>query len=793
MAGLIKGFGLLADAGGYISSKAKDLIDEISEFADVDSNGMVSVFHRTSKENADKIRESGIFTPKEDGIFFSTKRGGANSDGYGDEVIELKIPADKLELDDIFDGEAHLRLPAKANKPNDVSEFIPNKPLPEPSGLLDMSTPARMSRADDMGFDTNTTYYHGTDEDFDAFDPQSVGSNFGFDKKGFFFTTSKDSANRSRKSYPSGSKYTYTDEQKKAAAGGRVIGTHLKLNNPLTRKDIEGFDSGGGGQSPIALYDLNRAKIEKALESGQYDGVKIKAEGQTMVTVLEPSQIRSTDATFDPAKASSSNLLASNPAAGATAAGMGLIAMGASDDSEAGVVSSAAKVGKGLLDFPNQITRDSNASLLNFNDDAFHGSTYDISDFSDAGTLNPEGHFGAAHYFTSSADDASRNYAGLGPDLTQRVQQRAEQLEGDLDGYGVDDLMGSYPNMTRPEAESIAGGDSELFSDVMKRIATKELVGDNAGVMYPVKLRRGNAFDISSDGDTFLRYEHDVQSRDDFISDARNEFDVKDFDNADEFEVAVEDLADEMYDDAINTTEPEGALVDFVDSFRSQASEYNVDDESVNDIVGAIHELAYMDGGMSGKDLDHLMRNTEWYADNDTGKMINNEVYRKAIEDSGFNSIVHDGNIFKGMEIDPDTRHTIMFSPKDIRSTNAKFDPANSQSSNILASKPAATIGAGILGAIGASQSGKTYADYSPSNLARLQNDDVGGYQAPFSGLLARAAMGANSLNDRGVDDPLMQFVAPRLPSELMGKIAYNDKRGASDYLKAAAGLLGLY
>lgn len=137
--------------------------------------------------------------------------------------------------------------------------------------------------------------------------------------------------------------------------------------------------------------------------------------------------------------------------------------------------------------------------------------------------------------------------------------------------------------------------------------------------------------------------------------------------------------------------------------------------------------------------------------------------------------------------------HVAIFEPQNIRSKFAKFDPANSQSSNLLASKPAATIGAGILGAIGASQSGKTYADYSPSNLARLQNDDVGGYQAPFSGLLARAAMSANSLNDRGVDDPLMQFVAPRLPSELMGKIAYNDKRGASDYLKAAAGLLGLY
>ena len=48
-------------------------------------------------------------------------------------------------------------------------------------------------------------------------------------------------------------------------------------------------------------------------------------------------------------------------------------------------------------------------------------------------------------------------------------------------------------------------------------------------------------------------------------------------------------------------------------------------------------------------------------------------------------------------------------------------------------------------------------------------------------------------VNKRGVDDPLMGFVAPRIPSELMDKIAYNDRRGITDYLKASAGLIGLY
>ena len=47
------------------------------------------------------------------------------------------------------------------------------------------------------------------------------------------------------------------------------------------------------------------------------------------------------------------------------------------------------------------------------------------------------------------------------------------------------------------------------------------------------------------------------------------------------------------------------------------------------------------------------------------------------------------------------------------------------------------------------------------------------------------------SINKVGYDDPLLGMVASQLPSELMNKIAYNDKRGLLDYAKAYAGLLG--
>jgi hypothetical protein len=89
------------------------------------------------------------------------------------------------------------------------------------------------------------------------------------------------------------------------------------------------------------------------------------------------------------------------------------------------------------------------------------------------------------------------------------------------------------------------------------------------------------------------------------------------------------------------------------------------------------------------------MRNAEWYAeDYDTGDMINNEVYKNALESAGFDSITHDADIFTGMDVESGTKHTIMLRPENIRSVNAMFDP--SQKGNIGLMKTAAPVGIGL-------------------------------------------------------------------------------------------------
>ena len=59
----------------------------------------------------------------------------------------------------------------------------------------------------------------------------------------------------------------------------------------------------------------------------------------------------------------------------------------------------------------------------------YHGTTHNINEFKGGENGNIEGHFGAVNYFTSSSHDVHKNYMGVGPDLTSRIEQKAERLK----------------------------------------------------------------------------------------------------------------------------------------------------------------------------------------------------------------------------------------------------------------------------------------------------------------------------------------------------------------------------
>ncbi|MFA5166783.1 MAG: hypothetical protein WC449_05860, partial [Candidatus Paceibacterota bacterium] len=100
-----------------------DQIDKAQEIRDgkglVDKNGYVVLYHRTDKRSADKIVKSGQMTSKEDGLFFSTRPTG-QAEGYGDTVVKVRLPIEKLEVNDIFVEETHLRYPTRS-----IGKMIP--------------------------------------------------------------------------------------------------------------------------------------------------------------------------------------------------------------------------------------------------------------------------------------------------------------------------------------------------------------------------------------------------------------------------------------------------------------------------------------------------------------------------------------------------------------------------------------------------------------------------------------------------------------------------------------------
>ena len=104
---------------------AQDLIEEIKTVgAKVDKNGYVTLYHQTTNENADKIKQSGKMFAKEPYVYFSTSKGASQSDGRGQTKLEFKIPAEKLLLDDIFSDNADVKIPLNGSRSLDVSNYL---------------------------------------------------------------------------------------------------------------------------------------------------------------------------------------------------------------------------------------------------------------------------------------------------------------------------------------------------------------------------------------------------------------------------------------------------------------------------------------------------------------------------------------------------------------------------------------------------------------------------------------------------------------------------------------------
>jgi len=223
---------------------------------------------------------------------------------------------------------------------------------------LDMSHVARMKRAREQGFDTDTVYYHGSSRggyndthDIESFDFDKSGDKWGQDENSFFFSSNPNEANF----------YATTDNLGRRTEGA-VYPTYQKSQNPLVIDSADDLDL--ASEAAVGYWDARHKELMEAARAGNHDAIRLIDRGaygdqeDIMHVALDPTNIRSINAAFDPEKIGSPNLLASAAPAAVTA---GLVAASmAPEEAQAGVITQGGK------------------RLIN----AYHGSPHDFDQFS---------------------------------------------------------------------------------------------------------------------------------------------------------------------------------------------------------------------------------------------------------------------------------------------------------------------------------------------------------------------------------------------------------------------------
>jgi len=263
----------------------------------------------------------------------------------------------------------------------------------------------------------------------------------------------------------------------------------------------------------------------------------------------------------------------------------------------------------------------------------YHGTTNDFTTFDNA-AASIESDLGAGFYFSNEPEDVANNYAGEGPDLTQKIEMLAERIFQD-DDVEVD----------------------EMTMDVARQMARERLSQSKPNTM-PVYLSIKNPVVLGGDNETFFDY-------------------------------------NEEYNEELDEYgEPTGALVDVVEALRNVPGSFvDFDPEKV---IADIFEKS-MGDGLNATDLFKTMKQSEGMAyaiDDDSGALAATEIIRQAFAEAGYDGYIDNtvdakfgsssvgarkyGKGMKGMN--PDTVHYVAFRPQQIKSAignRGTFDNMN--------------------------------------------------------------------------------------------------------------------
>lgn len=233
---------------------AQDFIDELKSVgADVDENGYVTVYHQTSSENANNIKKSGKMSAKEDGIFFSTSKNAQQSEGRGSEKLKFKIPVEMLQLDDIFDNNADVKIPLEnKNKVIDISQYLVNENSNKSSFSIEkinskISTEGNINKLTDDGI--TMSYVHMNNQN-----TADYGTTYGQNIE------------------PSGEYMSMDTMQGKYKIPGADYGM-IHFNNPLILDHINTSDTGWKKTLSEMFGGKTKKSLTNAIKKAGYDAI----------------------------------------------------------------------------------------------------------------------------------------------------------------------------------------------------------------------------------------------------------------------------------------------------------------------------------------------------------------------------------------------------------------------------------------------------------------------------------------------------------------------------------------
>ena len=182
---------------------------------------------------------------------------------------------------------------------------------------LPMDEASRLARAREMGFDVNKPMYHGTYEDFDEFRPSSDGM-LG---PGVYLTSAPEEASQYAQMIANPLSNRFVSEHKRGSLAPNVVPVFTRIEKPFDLPSMSYEDEYLPAMLRNAGINLpssaTKADAVKELLDRGYDAVRVRDIYDGMfefptsnVNVLNPNQIRSQFARFDPTQRESANLLA---------------------------------------------------------------------------------------------------------------------------------------------------------------------------------------------------------------------------------------------------------------------------------------------------------------------------------------------------------------------------------------------------------------------------------------------------------------------------------------------------